>query len=241
MFAKPMSSAPPRHAAAPLRVVELFGLPGAGKTTLCNAIDQAPVDRTRRDLTQSWRRQGWRGRADVAMRSLRDVEWLAAVLSFALEKPLLEAESWRRLARLVAMKHRLRDHSGLVLLDQGVMQALWSIFYTEGKFDSQPSKVARLLRSFYAGVETRIVAIRVPEDIAARRVEGRTEGSSRLDTMPRETVLAQLGRTATLPDEILDAARLAGLDVEELDGRKSVAELAARMDAILGQLATPAR
>lgn len=222
-------------------VVELFGLPGAGKSTICAGIDPALVDITRSQITGAWNNRSLAGRALVGLQSLGDIAWLRSVLRFVREKPLSERESWRRLARLIGMKHRLRTHDGVVLLDQGVLQALWSIFYTEAEFDTDLQHLSGVLRSFYDGIDAHIVAVQVPPDIAASRVDSRSTGTSRLDRLSEDRVLAELEQVGELSQSILRAARAAGLRVTLLDGTQPVAELVAQLEAILAETRSEAR
>ena len=124
------------------------------------------------------------------------------------------------------------------MLDQGVLQAIWSILYTEGSFAPNSTHLSPLLGAFYRGMTVRIVVIEVPPALAADRVGSRGMGSSRLDAMERCDVLERLTRAEGLPAVIRDAARGAGLEVDVLDGSADidsvVAELRRIMQAIGG-------
>lgn len=219
--------------------VELFGLPGAGKTTIVNgATADLPRETqftTRAQVSAAWQEQPFLRRTSVVARALTDAEWMGAVGSLVLRTPLRKPESLRRLSRLTVNKAWLRSLKGQMLFDQGLLQRLWSIFYTEGVDEPPHAPLTRILRQFYQGMAVQIVAIEVSPEIAAERVHERVIGNSRLDDLPENVVQARLDSTARLPGALLSAARDAGLSVITLDGSAPLDVLFKQMQAILVQ------
>lgn len=215
------------------QVVELYGLPGAGKTTVTRGIGPDGGLITRDQVSAEWRALPvWRRLSYVA-RAIGDIRWSCAVLSLARGTPLTQSESFGRLLRLMVTKPWLRSLDGIVLFDQGLMQRLWSIFYTESIKSPPHAALTRLLGEYYRGLSVRIVMIAVPPEIAAKRVHQRDFGSSRLDELPEQTVLARLRGNLELTDAISRAARDAGLRIVILDGTVQPVELTRQIEDIL--------
>jgi hypothetical protein len=137
------------------------------------------------------------------------------------------------IARLIAKTDWLKSQRGLVLLDQGFLQDLWSILYMTGCAHPEPAAVAPFIRSIYDGVDAHIVFLDVKPQTAAARVGGRTHGHSRLDGLPEAELEASLTRAAQLPLRIVEAASAAGLQIVSLDGSKPNDALVAQLLPLL--------
>jgi hypothetical protein len=214
------------------RIVELFGLPGAGKTTITKGLALGNMA-TREQVSTAWRNQSVFQRAAIAGKVLPDLDWMRSIFALAIHTPLTKSESLMRLARLAVTKPWLRSQAGDLLFDQGLLQRLWSIFYTEGVNDPPHAPLTRLLSQFYQGMEVQIVMIEVSPELAAQRVHGRSVGSSRLDELTEKAVRAELHNTAGLPSALLGAAREAGFSVVTLAGSAPPEELVARLQTII--------
>ena len=218
----------PKH-----RIVELFGLPGAGKTTIIEGLQLGGQMLTRDDASAAWRDQSYLTRASILARILPDFAWMRSLVSLAIRTPLTKGESFLRLSRLAATKPWLRSLDGNLLFDQGLLQRLWSIFFTEGVIDPPLDVLTRLLKQYYAKLDVQIVVIEVSPELASRRIQGRSIGGSRLDPLPEGEVLAKLRNSDALPRALLTAAREAGLSVITLDGSATPDEVVAKLQAII--------
>ena len=218
----------PKH-----RIIELFGLPGAGKTTIINGLQFGGQMISREEASAAWRDKSFLNRASILARILPDFAWMRSIIALVFRTPLTKGESLLRLSRLAATKPWLRSLDGNLLFDQGMLQRLWSIFYTEGVTVPPRAVLTRLLKQYYAELDVVIVVIEVSPELASQRVHGRSIGSSRLDLLPADEVLTKLRNTAGLPGALLTAAREAGLSVMTLDGSASPGEVAAKLQAII--------
>lgn len=214
-------------------MIELFGLPGAGKTTIIKGMQFSGEMISREEASAAWRDESFLTRASILARILPDFAWMRSIISLVFCTPLTKGESLIRLSRLAATKPWLRSLDGNLLFDQGMLQRLWSIFYTEGVTVPPLAALTRLLKQYYAEHDVVIVVIEVSPELASQRVCGRSFGSSRLDLLPRDEVLTKLRNTAGLPGALLTAAREAGLSVITLDGSASPGEVAAKLQAII--------
>jgi hypothetical protein len=201
---------------------ELFGLPGAGKTTITNAAAPGLTVVTRKDLSASWNRRTQLYRSTQIARGIGNVSGLTAGVRFAWRAHLASPESLLRLAHTIAKTHWLRSQSGVMLLDQGFLQDLWSMVFAAGCEDLDPAILAPFIEQLYSGIDTRIVVINVDADTARKRVSGRAGGNSRFDALPIDDLSALLPRATTLQRCIVAAARSANLRLEYVDGSMPV-------------------
>jgi len=221
-------------------VVELFGVPGSGKSTLAAAVAEHVAFSTRHDVAGQWQRQpilrkGLALAADHARPSR-----VGAVLRFAMSARIARPDSLSRLSRILAKSCRLRSVKGAILLDQGLLQELWSVLYAAHKTAVDPAVAAPLIRAIYEGIDARIVYLEVDAETASGRIADRLHGNSRLDGLEAAQIHEDLVRTSALPDSLIEAARLAGIKVQSIDGSLPTRAAA---DAIAASMmtATPRR
>jgi hypothetical protein len=129
------------------------------------------------------------------------------------------------LARLLVRAEWVKSNQKPILLDQGCLQGLWSLYLSAGETDIDPERLAPLVRSLYEGVDTRILYIDVAPALAAKRIASRLDGHSRLDGRPEKEIEQMLEQSVRLAQSILCAARLAGLSAHVVPGDRSVEEL----------------
>jgi hypothetical protein len=217
-----------------LKLIELFGPPGAGKSSLARASAQGAGLLSRQDLGLTWRRQSFARKARFVVKAYVRSECAARALRLAWNAPLRSPEALVRLARLLVKAEWMKAQAGIVLLDQGPLQELWSILYSSGVGTPDPDLVSPFVKSLYSGSEPLIVYIRVDPSIASARIRGRSHGHSRLDGLNRDELEESLARGAELPERIAAAARAAGLKVQTMDGSKPlevlVSQLAPRLE-----------
>lgn len=217
------------------RIVEMFGVPGVGKTTLSSAVLQVENQLARRELTAAWSRLSLQHQGAFLLRALLNFRCLASAARFALHTRLTSLDSLMRLVRLTAKTHWMRSHSSAMLLDQSYLQEIWSICFSAGRNDPDRESLVRLIRNLYAGLEARIVFVDADAGTASQRISGRDHGYSRLDGAPAADVEARLERMARLPHAIVAAAEAAGLKVERLDGSEMVEANAARLRKLISE------
>lgn len=223
----------------PARIlIECFGLPGCGKTTMAETLAPELGYWTTRDV-----REHWHGRVSVAGK----VGFVCAVLTqWRVWRVLLWSaftlKAWRspdalyRLATLPFLAARLRRtlRTHPVMADQLLAQECWSALLSAGNRAPDVRGLADLMRALYAGVPTRLVVFDIGPSEAAARVAGRTaHACSRFDEMDLRTITAHLEGTRLMTDRVVGAARAAGLDVAKIDASGSRAALADAVRALL--------
>lgn len=208
----------PGHRETPLTVLELFALAGAGKSTVVEAFaKQTPVT-TRKDLTAEWANRSALQRLAHVGRAFGNRGLLTAAIRFAVGARLDTKESLFRLMRLVAKTQWLRSRSGVLLLDQGFLQDVWSILLSSKAARPDPVLLSSLIRSLYEGIDMTIVVLEVDAETASARVSARTHGESRFDSMPEGQLRSSIEAASGLHRQIVEAARLTGLPVLMIDG-----------------------
>ena len=220
-------------AAPQARLIELFSVPGAGKSTLVHALSYQSTLQTRESLSAAWEVLPRSSKAVRVAAALLDPRVSATAIATAFSQRLSSRESLVRLAKLVAKSRWLASQRGQFILDQGLLQDLWSIHYASGRFDPDPKALSPLLRRLYRGVDAQILFIDVDQQTAAKRIRSRSRGDSRLDGLPEAQVKASLANGARVPQAILEAARDAALPVTVIDGEAPLDNVLERMRPLL--------
>lgn len=220
-------------------MVELFGQPGAGKSTLAHSMAAGSELLNRPGLGAAWKQQSKFAKASFVARAILDASCLARAIRFAISARLFRGDSLSRLARLMIKSHWFRSRTGLLLLEEGHLQDLWSILYSAGRTEPDPRLLAPLIRCLYRGVDARIVYLELDPQNSFERIRGRKHGKSRLDRLADDELRKQLTAQAQLPSRLVEAARLAGLKVDPLDASLPIETNAARLAAMMHELEKP--
>ncbi len=194
-----------------ITVVELAGLPGSGKTTLaerlveemrssgvpCTVADANISARARKEVRMV-RRAGYalrevagepgasRRAAGVLVRSRQEAgRDTAAVLA-----------QWLATERLAS---RSREGSGVRLLEEGLVQTVWTATLRAGRLD--PGDLWSCLPS--AAHPDLVLYLDARPDLAARRLSRRTSRHSRLQQGPATSLVGELRRGQAIFDQLL--------------------------------------
>ena len=214
-----MDAASPRGRVEPsLTLIELFGLPGAGKTTVVEAAAQQALIKARKSLSEEWSDTPITQRLAHVARAYAGLRRLRIATRFGMEARIATPESVFRLTKLLAKPHWLSSRFGVVLLDQGYLQDLWSILVSGKSGRANPTLLPSLITALYEGMDARIVVLDVDPETACARLRGRAHGNSRLDGLPESELRSSLRAASELQRQIVAAASLAGLRVQTLDG-----------------------
>jgi len=224
---------------SPLALVELFALPGAGKSTVVEALAQQALVTTRKNLSAEWENCSALQRLGHVGRTFANCRLLTAAVRFGVGARLRTGESQFRLMRLVVKAEWLRSRSGLVLLDQGFLQDIWSIVLSSRSASADPALLCSLIQALYEKIETTIVILDVDFETASARISARTHGDSRFDGLPEGQLRHAIEAASGLQRQIAESARLAGLPVRVIDGSPPAKVVVAGLQALFP--AMPAR
>lgn len=201
----------PTPSPSPGFVVELVGVPGSGKTrltrTLATGLERhdVPVAQPQRRFYSSVAPGLRLSRKALACLSVgaaapRHTARLAAGLARSSQGRPADVAS--RLVQLLVAESVAREaarHAGVSLVDEGVVQALWSVGL---RGDVAP--VLDLLDGLApAPAADLLVVLRVPEDLALARLSGRPSRHSRIQQIPEHARRAEMTRGMALLDDLV--------------------------------------
>ena len=201
-------------------IVECAGLPGSGKTTICNLV------------TLPYGKKGSIQLRDIRLNSvLVRASWRILLLCCA-TRPF-SINRLKRGINLVAFLRHYQHREGAILLDQGQVQKLWSIL---SGADSYPSRrLHELIASLKPFAPDWVIWVETPVAVAVERVGTRTHGISRYDGLSSETAHAQLSaRADLLKDLAKQYCSATKTKFHQLDGTLAPMENALKIDTILG-------
>ncbi len=200
-------------------VIELAGLPGAGKTSLTDSVRLPHLGR--RDIgvvNLPLRRETWRVARAAMMLALTIRPWKPGYLLRAI-KLVLALRSYGPL-----------DHD-LVIMDQGLVQKMWSFIIESRSYPEQ--RLEELVDALTPFAADHLVWIAVPHELAAQRIAGRTGGNSRFDGQDAATIAQRLADLERPYRTLVEMFRKkSGMSVLSLDGEAILKDNAARIEAL---------
>lgn len=182
-----------------LKVVDFLGVPGVGKSFLVGKAVPKDTERPMDWFSQGSRMQRIRRKVFLILRHIPSafvsVLWARKVIR--LYQPMGWRRRWKVLFNWVFVDCLIREAARLqksvLVLDQGIAQALWSTQF--GAQDAFPGEaVPKVLLKYIADLpisEWSVINVTAPPEIILKRVEGR-EGFSPLDRNPSAIDEAQL-------------------------------------------------
>jgi thymidylate kinase len=200
-------------------IVECVGLPGSGKTTICELV------------TQPHGRKGTIQIRDIRLDSdLALTSW--KILLLCCETQPFTIDRLRRGINLVAFLRHYQHRERSILLDQGQIQKLWSILSGADRYPSlRLQEVIASLRPFAPDV---VIWVETPVAVAIERVGKRTHGTSRYDGLSSETANALLSaRADLLKDLAKQYCSATKTKFHQLDGTLVPTENALKINKIL--------
>jgi hypothetical protein len=200
-------------------VIELAGLPGAGKTTICTQI-AIPH----------------RNKYSVPLTELR--LWTGA-LPFARHLFLFCAScypfSWSRFERtinIMALLRCYRPHERPTVLDQGLVQKIWSIMLDAEVYSE--TLLERVMADIKPFAPRYVVQVETPLEYAALRISQRSHGKSRFDGLTLNEIYLNLRTKERLLIELIDLyQQQTGVSILRLNGLESPYLNALKIDELL--------
>lgn len=202
-------------------VVEFFGLSGAGKSTICKAVKRHLAGRglpvvdlatSLGDDQAAWIARHWRRAGYVLYGFMRRPLESVLLVKLVLQDGQTSVRNlmkvcwnfWSILGWYAWLYRRLPPDY-IVLVDQGLVQAVWSIRFS-----------ARVQQADWAAFLTRcglshmmLVALQTPPDVARQRLAARAAGSSRMEAYARDGFQKEWSKAAALFEELSEV--LAGV------------------------------
>lgn len=193
-----------------LKVLEFFGVPGVGKSYLLSRAVPSDIERPMDWFHQGWRAQRIRRKVSLMLRylpvTLATVVWARKVIR--VYQPMGWRRQWKVLFNWVfvdcLIREAARGRNPVLVLDQGIAQALWATQFGTGEYCSG-EQVRTLLRRYLEGLpisEWAVVRVTAAPEVVCKRLEER-EGLSPVDRDPGaidEAYRAERGVVAVLLD-----------------------------------------
>lgn len=205
------------------RLVEFVGLPGAGKTTIAQRVIQELTDSGHRcfGLSRLDTPEGLQKEAGGFYDKLRSAGYCALscivhrkiakdALLYGVHVEPFNIISLRRVFRfMVRLKSVTKLANGsydMVILDQGIMQDIWSIA-ASGHPPSDDTYLERLINSILDRLSLLVVVIDIDVEKAIQRIARRQTMRSRFDRMPVNQAEALLNRHKDVFTQIVKVVR----------------------------------
>ncbi len=202
-------------------IIECVGLPGAGKTTVCKMVSEPHGGKGVVPLT-----------AVRPSRAVVEAAWHIFALSLT-TRPF-DLKRLTRAFNLVLFLRHYEHRDLMILLDQGMVQKVWSILADSTHHSSQ--RLDRAIASLLPFAPDWVVWLETPPDAAARRLGVRVGGNSRYDALRPDEVLQQFTSRQALLRELAERFCNKGhVRLLEIDGTQSAKANAARIDALFNE------
>lgn len=225
-------------------IVELIGLPGAGKTTLVQGLALA-ANQSESPFLDRLQFNQWNSRRSRLKRLLWMLvhlwELLRGLFWSVLFYTSFERKDWSSFVRLLRplrmlifqRMYCLDDTQKYLVLDQAIVQQVWSIsvlsnWFNEGLLRKYLNCFTKIL-----GKKTLYVFVRSSPELASQRVAGRDNGDSRFELLgirEREKLFTQGERVLDVLVEMLECL---GCRVVELNAEDDLAVKVQKLQSFL--------
>lgn len=200
-------------------IVECAGLPGSGKTTICNL---ATLPHGKKGSVQL---QGIRLDSALVQTSWKVLLLCCATRPFTIDR-------LKRGLNLVVFLRHYQHRERTILLDQGQVQKLWSLLSDANRYPFM--RLQEVIASLKPFAPDWVIWVETPVAVAVGRVGKRTHGISRYDGLSSETAHAQLSaRADLLKDLAKQYCSATKTRFHQLDGTLAPTENALKVDTIL--------
>jgi thymidylate kinase len=199
-------------------IIECVGLPGAGKTTVCEMVSELHGGKGAVPLT-----------AVRPNRVVLEAAW--HIFALCLTTRPFDLKRLKRAFNLVLFLRHYEHRDLMILLDQGIVQKVWSILADSAHYSSQ--RLDRVIASLLPFAPDWVVWLETPPDAATRRLGERVGGNSRYDTLRPDEVLRQFANRQTLLRKLTEQfCNTWRVRLLEIDGTQPAEANAVSIDAL---------
>lgn len=214
-------------------VLEFIGLPGAGKTTVFHQVvaqlkQQGVSVAAGDEILRSWKKQPiWQRLGKLIPQTQNQWQILRQSLLLATQ---VKPTNWLSFSKAIKTYANLKridaiaqaNNEQLILLDQGLLQEIWSI----GLTGTTPAieDIKEELALIFSQRPIAIVDFQINIETAIQRIQNRPTDQSRFDLMSQEAAQQLLSQYAPYLQDIINCAQTFNIPVLEIDSSLSVDE-----------------
>ena len=214
-------------------IVELVGLPGAGKTTVSQQVALKLRERglqivSRDEILKQWKQKNLLQKAiQLLPNNLNHCNILINSLVFAFQVKPINLQSFSKAAKIFTNVSRndtvARAHDcEIILLDQGLLQETWSVGITGSP--PQTKYLKWEMMPLFHNRSTIILYFQVEIETALYRIQHRQTMTSRFDLMDSKQAYSILEKYSLYLDKIINCARTCDIPIVEVDSSLSIEE-----------------
>ena len=214
-------------------IVELVGLPGAGKTTISQQVALKLRERglqivSRDEILNQWKQKNLLQKAlQLLPDNLNHWHILINSLAFAFEVKPINLQSFSKAVKIFTNVSRndavaRSQECEIILLDQGLLQETWSVSITGSP--PQTKYLKRELTPLFDNRSTIILYCQIDIDTALHRVQNRQTMTSRFDLMDSKKAYSILEKYSFYLDKIIHCAQTCDIPILAIDSLLSIKE-----------------
>ena len=208
---------------------ECLGLPGAGKTTLCNELYGRNKIKSISDVFASGKKENILNKIILSIKSIfTDFPIYIYALRISFKYKLWNNyESLSYIFKIPVQKLRAKKATSneKYLFEQFLLQNIWSAFVLADVRRVNPADLSPLINAIYNKMNVEILFFDITAQEACERIRNRTEGTSRFDDLNKEELIKKLERFLSLINDIKKASLYAGLNIIEIDASQNIDEI----------------
>ncbi|QIR39857.1 AAA family ATPase [Tolypothrix sp. PCC 7910] len=223
-------------------ILEFVGLPGAGKTTVCREVASRLKNQGLSliggdEILQQWKQQNtWQKLIKLIPQTQNQWQILLYSLFLASQVKPTNKQSFSKAAKIFANVKRLdaiarsaapraiahHQDSQIILLDQGLLQEIWSVGIT----GTTPSgeNIKQELALLFNQRPMAIAYFQIDVDTALERIQNRPTAESRFDRMHPEAAQQLLSKYVAYMQEIVNCAQTFSIPILEIDSSLPIDE-----------------
>lgn len=214
-------------------LIELAGLPGAGKTT----VEHKLVEKLKQENINYIDIQGLRGKCrrnlpkhkkywGYLLVLLRNLDLVLYLYIFAFYIRPLNKDSFLLVKQffftLQLINYKKRNMYDVIILDQGIVNNIWSIIISGDRFNSKLLRTIIQKAMDKKAIE-RLVFMKIDIKTAAKRIMNRETKNSRLDRMDNNSIERVLYKNSGFMDQIImEASQGEEVNILEINAEEEI-------------------
>ncbi|MHA1539443.1 MAG: hypothetical protein ACTSXQ_03095 [Alphaproteobacteria bacterium] len=204
------------------KIIECFGLPGAGKSTIVNAL----LDNKQSALfvVPPFHKKSVLFKLSFLLKTtLAELPFLIRATYWLCRMKCCQPKQIKRLLEsTLSVRYTLcfKQDKTPIIFDQWILQNIWSIFVSGGK--PRTRYIHKILQHLYKDIDLKVLLFKGDISLAQKRILERTHGKSRFDGLTDEETYNKLKKNEENFKEITASLENLGFDIINLDIQNSI-------------------